>query len=667
MIIGHLLNERYRIKERIGGGGMANVYLAFDLILERDVAIKVLRMEFVNDPEFIERFDREAQAATSLSHPNIVSIYDVGDEDDILYIVMEYVDGLTLKEYIVQNGPLSVEKAVDIMEQLTSAIQHAHENGIVHRDIKPQNVLIDDHGIVKVTDFGIAMALSATALTQTNSVLGSVHYLSPEQARGGKATKKSDIYSLGIVFYELVTGELPFSGQSPVSIALKHLQNETPSVRLLNPSVPQSVENIILQATTKDPFHRYQSVAEMEHVISISLNPENINEPKFEPPVQIGEETKAIPIITDDMTDTTTIGRADEPTLVHQGEPVVQSPTGTTPPTSKEQVGTPQKPKKRKRRLGLILGITSLITIALIFFLLLMLSSPKDVVIPDVTDLDYDEAVEELEAKKLKVNKEVMYSEEVEEGKVVKTDPEPGRTVKEKSTVDVYVSEGKEKVVFEDYVGKMFSQVERILDQAGYEEVRSYEVISDEPVGEIVTQIQPEAGTEVVPEDTVVIFEVSAGPKKIPLANLVGLTLEQVKEYAERNKLKLNTNEAHSETVEEGKVSAQNPSANSELEEGATITVTISKGAEPKPPRSHPVIFTVPFQPTTGADGELQTEQTVQIYVGDMNENISNVFHETKISNDKEFELTLIIAENEVAEYRALRDGVEVLSDKIPY
>lgn len=669
MIIGHLLNERYRIKERIGGGGMANVYLAFDLILERNVAIKVLRMEFINDPEFVERFDREAQAATSLSHPNIVSIYDVGDEDDILYIVMEYIDGLTLKEYIVQEGPLSVEKAVDIMEQLTSAIQHAHENGIVHRDIKPQNVLIDEKGTVKVTDFGIAMAMSATALTQTNSVLGSVHYLSPEQARGGKATKKSDIYSLGIVFYELVTGELPFSGQSPVSIALKHLQNETPSVRELNASVPQSVENIILQATTKDPFHRYQSVAEMEYVIGESLNPENMNEPKFQPPVQIGEETKAIPIITDDMVDnTTTIHGENEPTLVQQGETPIQSTSQAeiVPPVSSE--ATPnKKPKKRRRRIGWIIGIGALITIALIFFLLLILSSPKDVVIPDVIDLPYEEAVKELEAVNLKANRESIVSEEIEEGNVVKTDPEAGRTVKERSTVDVYVSEGKEKVVFDDYVGKIYSQIKRLLLEEGYQEVRSYEVVSDEAVGEIVTQIQPVAGAEVVPEDTVVIFEVSAGPKKVPLANLIGLTLEQVKEYAERNKLKLSTNEAHSETVEKGKVSAQSPSANSELEEGATITVTISKGPEAKPPRSQSVTFTVPYEPMDTEDGEQPPEQTVQIYVGDMNENISNVFHETKISSDKEFELTLIIEENGVGEYRVLRDGVEILSNRIPY
>lgn len=666
MIIGHLLNERYRIKRRIGGGGMANVYLGYDLILQRDVAIKVLRMEFVNDPEFVERFDREAQAATSLSHPNIVSIYDVGEEDDILYIVMEYIDGLTLKDYIMQHGPLAVETAVDIMEQLTSAIQQAHETGLIHRDIKPQNVLIDNHGTVKVTDFGIAIALSATALTQTNSVLGSVHYLSPEQARGGKATKKSDIYSLGIVLYELVTGKLPFSGQSPVSIALKHLQNETPSVRELNSAIPQSVENIILKATTKDPFHRYQSVAEMGQVISASLDPENLNEPVYEPPVETGEETKAIPIITDEMTGQINAEETDEPTLVHQANDPTTTTTQTEADEAKENVNQKQT-KKRKKRRRWILGITSIIAIAFIFLLVLIFSSPKDVVIPDVVGLEYEEAVKELEAVKLKVNKESISSEEVEEGRVVKTDPQPERTVKEKSTVDVYVSEGKEKIEFEDYVGKNFAQIERLLEEEGYKEIRPYDVVSDKPVGEIVTQIQPTAGTEVVPEDTVVIFEVSAGPKRISLGNLVGLTVDQAKEYAERNNFKLSTKEAYSNSVEKGRVSAQDPSANSELEEGSTITVTISKGPEEKPPRTEEVSFTVPYQPTTGDDGELQTEQLVQIYVGDMNEDISEVFYEAKITNDKEYDLTLVIAENEVAEYRVLRDGVEIVRERVSY
>src|SRR5690625_873699 len=249
MLEGHLLSERYKIKSTIGGGGMANVYLADDTILDREVAIKVLRLEYANDEEFIARFDREAKAATSLCHPNVVNIFDVGEEDHILYMVMEYVDGLTLKEYIQQYGPVEVEEALSIMKQITAAIAHAHANDLVHRDIKPQNILIDSYGQVKVTDFGIAVALSATSLTKTNSILGSVHYLSPEQARGGLATKKSDIYSLGIVLYELLTGRMPFSGETPVSIALKHLQNDPPSVKTFNPSIPQSVENIVLRAT----------------------------------------------------------------------------------------------------------------------------------------------------------------------------------------------------------------------------------------------------------------------------------------------------------------------------------------------------------------------------------------------------------------------------------
>lgn len=215
MLIGRRINGRYKLIQMVGGGGMANVYLARDMILDRDVALKILRMDFNNDEEFIKRFNREAQSATSLAHPNIVSIYDVGEEDSIYYIVMEYVDGFTLKQYIQKYYPIPVDEALDIMRQITAAISHAHHNGIIHRDIKPQNILIDKEGTVKITDFGIALALSATNITQTNAVLGSVHYLSPEQARGGMANKKSDIYSLGIVMFELLTGRLPFRVNQP--------------------------------------------------------------------------------------------------------------------------------------------------------------------------------------------------------------------------------------------------------------------------------------------------------------------------------------------------------------------------------------------------------------------------------------------------------------------
>lgn len=521
MLEGHLLNERYRIKRTIGGGGMANVYLARDIILNRDVAIKVLRLEFANDPEFIERFDREAQAATSLSHPNIVNIYDVGEENHILYMVMEYIDGLTLKEYIVQNGPLEVAEAIDIMKQLTDAIAHAHANGLIHRDIKPQNILMDRYGNVKVTDFGIAIALSATSLTQTNSILGSVHYLSPEQARGGMATKKSDIYSLGIVFYELLTGHLPFSGQSPISIALKHLQNETPSVRSLNENIPQSVENIVLKATAKDSFHRYGSVYEMEEALNEALDPAHMNAAVFKPPIEEGEETKAIPIITDEKLKVNN----DHDTIVHTNEEKPIKPQKETVP--------PKKKKRFYKRKGFIAALI-LLLIAVTTLIVFAMNAPKDVAIPDVVGYEYDQAEEELEKLHLKVNKELIPSEDVEEGLVVKTDPGEGRMIKEKSTVDVFVSSGKEKIEFGDYVGKNFSQVKRILEDTGYE-VIDYEIVSDKPVGEIVTQIQPSPKKEVVPSETTVIFEVSGGPNKISLSSLSGMTVNQAKEYADKN------------------------------------------------------------------------------------------------------------------------------------
>ena len=257
--LGKKLNGRYQITGNIGSGGMANVFLAHDLILDRDVAVKVLRFDFQNDQTAIRRFQREALAATELVHPNIVSVYDVGEEDNMQYLVMEYVKGMDLKRYIQTHYPVPYETAVNIMQQILSAISLAHNHQIIHRDLKPQNVLIDNEGVVKITDFGIAIALSETSITQTNTMLGSVHYLSPEQARGSMATKQSDIYALGIILYEMLTGSVPFDGESAVTIALKHFQDDLPSIKALDPNVPQALENVILRATAKEPADRYKS------------------------------------------------------------------------------------------------------------------------------------------------------------------------------------------------------------------------------------------------------------------------------------------------------------------------------------------------------------------------------------------------------------------------
>ena len=269
---GQKINDRYQIIRTIGEGGMANVYLAHDLILDRDVAVKVLRGDLANDEKFVRRFQREAISASSLTHPNIVGMYDVGEDDGKYFIVMEYVEGKTLKSLIKRRGALTLSEVIDIMLQLTSGIACAHESYIIHRDIKPQNVLILDDGTVKITDFGIAMALNSNELTQTNSVMGSVHYLPPEQANGNGSTIKSDIYSLGILMYELLTGKLPFKGENAVEIAIKQMKKTIPSDCDMFPEIPQSIENVILKACAKNPKNRYENVMEMHDDIKTALN-----------------------------------------------------------------------------------------------------------------------------------------------------------------------------------------------------------------------------------------------------------------------------------------------------------------------------------------------------------------------------------------------------------
>lgn len=696
---GHLLNERYKIIEKIGGGGMANVFLARDTILNRDVAVKALRMEYIHDDEFIARFDREAQSATSLSHPNIVNIYDVGEEDQLLYMVMEYVDGMTLKEYIQNYGPIDVQEALDIMKQLISAIAHAHANDIVHRDIKPQNILMNSFGQVKVTDFGIAIALSATSLTQTNSILGSVHYLSPEQARGGMATKKSDIYSIGIVLYELLTGRLPFSGQSPVSIALKHLQTSTPSVRRFNQNIPQSVENIVLKATAKDPFHRYENIYELEEAVENALHPDKLNEPLYAPPVEVGEETKAIPIITDqqieeDMEQATLVHQFDEGTKNYPEDKPAENSTGKkakkTKKGKKPAKAKPAKKKRGKKKWIMILVVLFLLLAAgaAAMFIIPDLMQPKDVIVKDVSEYEVEEAREILEADKFIVEEEETYSDEIEEGLVVRTDPRAGRTAKEGSTVTLFVSQGKERVTFEDYVGRDFSQVSRLLDDEGFTNVMTIEKHSDRPAGEIITQIQPEPGSEVVPSEERVIFEVSIGPEAISLNNLVGMTKDEARSYLDGENLVMNVIEENSETVPEGEVTRQDPASGAEVEEGSTVNVYISTGPEARPPRSHTISLTVPYNPVTeeeenpeeeqedqedqeNQDGQEEepdpVEQVVRIYIGDANNEITDVYREEVITEDREFEFTLTISPNSEAEYTITRDDEVIRNRTVSY
>lgn len=641
----------------IGGGGMANVYLAHDMILDRDVAVKVLRLDFSDDEEFIRRFHREAQSATSLAHPNIVNIYDVGEEDSIYYIVMEYVAGQTLKQYIQQHSPVRVETALDILQQLTSAIAHAHQNHIVHRDIKPHNILIDPDGNVKITDFGIAMALSATSITQTNSVLGSVHYLSPEQARGGMANKKSDIYSLGIVMFELLTGRLPFSGESAVSIALKHLQSETPSIRRWNPSIPQSLENIVLKATAKDPFHRYDSAEEMERDLRTALDPERMNEEKFVIP-EDNDATKAIPIITNDRP----YGNLDE-TIVH-GKEQNSVPHNTT---NNQDMPKGKKEKKKRKKWPIILVSVFVILIILGISAVTILPdilAPDEVEVPDVSGMEVEDAEEELEKLGFVVGDTIeMPDEEIEEGLVIRTDPKAGRLYKEGTTVDLYVSTGAETEEVLDYRGRAYDDVLNLLKD-DYKDIRIKEEVYDDeiPAGHIIEQsISP--GEKVVLEETIMEFTVSKGPEVIKLRDLSGFNAVGLEEYASANGIVIDfTKEEHHDTVPKGEVIRQEPKAGTELKKGDKVTVILSKGKKALPPVEVSVEVVIPYKPEIEG-----LPQAVQIYVEDMNNSILVPFDHFEIMEQTTKEIPITVTPDGKASYRVVVDGTTIMEKPVPY
>ncbi|WP_050181494.1 Stk1 family PASTA domain-containing Ser/Thr kinase [Domibacillus robiginosus] len=646
MLIGKNLSGRYKIVRTIGGGGMAHVYLARDMILDRDVAIKVLRFDFAGEDEFLRRFQREAQAASSLAHPNIVSIYDVGEEDNIHFIVMEYVDGMTLKEYIQQFSPVSYETVIDIMRQMTAAVAFAHQHSIIHRDVKPHNMLIDRDGIVKMTDFGIAMAMSATSITQTNAVLGSVHYISPEQARGGMATKKSDIYALGIVMYELLTGKLPFSGESAVSIALKHLQTDTPSIKTMDPGIPQSIENIVLHATAKDPFHRYVSAEEMEHDLSTALEPYRLHEEKFKIPDDDDEVTKAIPIIS-----------AKPPERVQPSVPPVEI---KQKPSTAMNTEPPKKKKKRKwpwfLLVMLILGVISAAAWT-------MLMVPKQTEVPDTNGTSPEAAASALiNAGFVVGDSDEEFSPDIEEGKVIRTVPKAGATVEEGTEIDLFVSAGKEKKAMEDYTGKTLEETRELLEEAGFRDV-DIEMSFDQSEAGTVLEQSPNADEQVIPEETNVELTVSAGLANVVLKDLADYTEKSLEDYADSNGIIVDiSGEEFSDTVPSGQVIRQSPQAGTEVAPGSTIEVILSKGPEEIPQAEVSTEVVIPYAP------EIEGEpQEIQIYMEDADHSMTEPYEKFLITEETKRTLHFVIEKGEQAGYKVVRDQQVILDKIVPY
>lgn len=674
MLEGRTLGERYQVKQLIGGGGMANVYLGFDRILDREVAIKVLKLEYANDDEFITRFHREAQNATSLSHPNIVNIYDVDDENDIYYMVMEYIEGMTLKKYIQLHGPVPTQDAVYFMEQMADAITHAHHNHIVHRDIKPQNILVNNHKEIKVTDFGIALALSATSMTQTNAVLGSVHYLSPEQARGGIATKKSDIYSLGIVLFELLTGRLPFSGESAVSIALKHLQQDLPSIRQWVSDVPQSLENVVLKATTKDPTHRYASVEAFRKDLSSALNVERANEMPFYPPVEAGEETKAIPIVSE----ATAFGEKEGDTIVHQKTQTGQMNTivpGQTQPET-EKGSKKKKMTKKKKVLIWTMSIFTVLLFSLLFalFVLPAMLQPDDIELNDLIGQTQTEAETWLTEQGLVAEINEQFSEEIDADLVISQEPVAGRLVKEGSTVTLFVSTGEEPEPFGDYVGRSYSQVERLLLNRGYQDVQRIDSYSDEPIGTIIAHESPLADEPVRPGETVVVFEVSAGERMVTLDDLAGMDEFSARDYLTDQNLVAKVSETYSSEIEEGDVISQSPEAGTEVAEDSVVELVISLGEEEQPPLTHEVTVTVPYTldelESTEDPDEPEPEtipQEVRLFIDDRDHALTDLYETEMIVEDTTFTIRMVIEPDQIATYRVERDDEVLVQKTVAY
>lgn len=552
MRIGYEVGKRYRIIRSLGEGGMANVYEAEDLVQKRRVTLKMLRFDLQDDPRAVERFHKEANSLTKLDNPHIVQIYDFGNDHGVPYLIMEYVKGTDLKTYLKEHYPLSCEKVVNIMEQILSAVESAHRIGIIHRDLKPQNILIDNYGKVKVTDFGISIAaMESATITKTNTMIGSVHYISPEQARGSIITKQSDIYSLGIILFELLTGKVPFEGQTAVSIAVKHYQDNLPSAREINPKVPQALENVILHATAKKLKDRYPDAETMVRDLKTALLPVRRNEPKWEVPTEDDAETK---------------------TLVNpSAESLKQQPSSGSRKTKKVKK---QKKKRFYRRhpIAFLIG-----TIGVIVVVTILLMSLK-VQVPDLRGMSVREAQEVLLSNNLKLGKKrYEYSNSYLKGQTISSDPARETTVSRNSKINIVISKGPLKTKFGSYIGQNFDQVRKKLKAKGVLVDKETTYSNRYPAGQIVSQsIDPSMKVSLY--QLPVTFTVSEGVQMFKIRDLTGYTQKSVIDYAQEHNITIIFEQQYSNTVPKGQVISQNPKANTTVKAGSQVIITLSLG-----------------------------------------------------------------------------------------
>ena len=562
---GQKISDRYQIIKSIGEGGMANVYLAYDTILDRNVAVKVLRGDLATDEKFVRRFQREALSASSLNHPNIVEVYDVGEDNGQYYIVMEYIEGKHLKELIKKRGHLTLTEVVDIMLQITDGMSVAHDSYIIHRDIKPQNIMILENGLVKITDFGIAMAMNATQLTQTNSVMGSVHYLPPEQANGKGATLQSDIYSMGILMYELISGKLPYRGENAVEIALKHLKEAIPSIREEVPNIPNSIENIIKKATAKNIKNRYNDAREMHEDLLTCLDDSRIKEPLYEFKYSENnyDDTKMVKIIK-------------EPTTKKKKES-----------NSEEVIAKQINPDELKKQNKLVVLLASIFTglvviITSIVVLIPLISGGKEIKVPDVTNMTVTEAIDKLQDEGFEVadEQQEVSSTDIDEGKIVKTNPAAGSKRTKGTSITLYVSVGDTKITIENYKDKNYLEIKGALEALGLRVIIEKKEVEENDAteykeGQILEQSVAENEKLSVGE-TITLY-IPDIVSKFPNFTDGSYSAEEIQSFCDEHNIKLEIEEVETSEYPEGTIYYQNKPEGYTVAEGVTLKIRIAK------------------------------------------------------------------------------------------
>lgn len=680
-MIGKIINERYKVTKKLGGGGMSRVYLAEDSILKRSVAIKAIRIPSGEKEEAIKRFEREVHNLTQLSHDNIVNVFDVTEDDENFYLVMEYIEGLTLSEYIQKNHPLDVDTILNFINQIINGIKHAHDTKIVHRDIKPQNILVDKNQTLKILDFGIAKALSETTMTETNHVLGTVQYLSPEQARGDITDNGTDIYSMGVVLYEMLIGKPPFSGETAVSIAIKHIQDPMPNVTDERSDIRQALSNVVLKATEKDKMERYQSVREMQNDLETVMSDERASEDRYQSSIT---NTKTVPINKSEIANQTREEDKGKSISETMQIPIVNQQQFQS---SEEHIYAVPRKKRSKKKKFLYTLIIVLLLFGLFGFMAMGMFGNKYLETPDLTGKTEKEAEHILKENKLQMGTTTReYSDKYPENKIIKTKPEKGERLEQNSKVDIVMSKGPQLAEMPSLYGMSKSEAIHKLEDLGIKDTKVKQSYSKQNVAKGLIESQNiSPGDKVKVNNSNIELIESLGTKQVYVDNYENKSFKAAKEELESKGFKVEVSEERNDDkVKKDDVISQSPKGE-EVDEGSTISFVVSKGKEESKDESKDDAkdkddkdkddskdeeaatkeYTETYQVQyTGEDDE---SQEVKVYIRDKDDQGSSAAQTYKIKENKTIKIPMTIEKGKTAGFTVRVDDKVVADKDIPY